>query len=80
MDIGKIFLKFALIALSVTMVINPANAAGCDTSCSVGNRNVHFPDGVSADGSPPVAEKAVYPAAPVICQTTMEMLLWWFRK
>ena len=54
MDTGKIFMGIALIAFSVTMMINPASAVGCDCSCPVGSGN-HFTDdcriaaGVSPD-------------------------------
>jgi hypothetical protein len=51
MDTGKIFLGFALIAFSVALMVNPASAAGCDNSCSVGCGNISTPHCVSADGS-----------------------------
>ncbi|MFA6226438.1 MAG: hypothetical protein WC620_09790 [Methanoregula sp.] len=44
MDTGKIFLGIALIACSVAMVINPASAAMGDSSCLVGNGNLHIAD------------------------------------
>lgn len=80
MDTGKIFLGIALIAFSVAMVINPANAAVGDTSCSVGNGNGHFPDGIIADGSPQDTAQPGYPAAPVTCQLSTGMLPLMSRK
>ena len=74
MDSGKIFLGIALIAFSIAMVINPAHAAGCDTSCSVGNGTVHIPEGTGADGSPQVTDQTVYAAALVTCQSLPGML------
>ena len=51
MDTGKIFIGFAFIVFSVTLMINPVSAAGCDISCSVECGNLHTIDCVSAAGS-----------------------------
>ena len=64
MDTGKIFLGFALIAVSVAMVINPASAAGCDHSCPVGNGNLNTADCGSAAGSSQDPEYTAHSAMP----------------
>jgi hypothetical protein len=65
MDTGKIFLGIALIAFSVAMVVNPANAAGCDSSCPVGSGNYYTDDCWSKD---PVQapEYTAHSAAPAV--------------
>jgi len=64
MDTGKIFLGIALIAVSVAMVINPASAAGCDSSCPVGSGNLHTANCGSAAGSLQDPEYTAHSAIP----------------
>ncbi len=74
MDTGKIFLGFALIAFSVAMVINPANAAGCDNSGSVGSGIIFTTHCVSAGGpvlDPEYTADSAMPAGPAIIPGTM---------
>lgn len=72
MDTGKIFLGIALIAFSVAMVVNPASAAGCDSSCSVGRGNLHTADGISAAGS---LQDASIPHT-LLCQPSPGSSIW----
>lgn len=51
MDTGKIFIGFAFIVFSVTLMINPANAAVSDISCSIDCGNHQTTDCVSDAGS-----------------------------
>jgi len=64
MDTGKIFLGIALIAVSFAMVINPASAAMCDSSCPVGSGNLHTADYGSAAGSLQGPEYSAHSALP----------------
>ncbi|PKL58332.1 MAG: hypothetical protein CVV34_02825, partial [Methanomicrobiales archaeon HGW-Methanomicrobiales-5] len=65
MDTGKIFLGIALIAFSVTMVINPASAAVGDYSCPVGGGN-HFDDGCqNATGVSPDPDDTISSDSPL---------------
>ena len=66
MDTGKIFLGIALIACSVAMGVNPASAAGCDSSCTVGSGDLYTAECVNAAGSQQDGEYTKYSAMPVI--------------
>ncbi|MDO8872331.1 MAG: hypothetical protein Q7V05_06325 [Methanoregula sp.] len=69
MDTGKIFLGIALIAFSVAMAINPASAAGCDSSCSVGSGNFHTADCGSAAGSSQDSDSTAHSDNPAFYET-----------
>jgi hypothetical protein len=66
MDTGKIFLGIAFIACSVAMGVNPASAAGCDSSCTVGSGNLYTAECANAAGSQQDCEYTVYSAMPAM--------------
>lgn len=74
MDTGKIFLGIAFIACSVAMGVNPASAAGCDSSCTVGSGNIYTAECGNAAGSQQDCEYTTYSAMPVIYCTSPEDL------
>lgn len=66
MDTGKIFLGIALIAFSVAMVINPAHAAGSDSSCLVGNGYLHTANCQETAGYLQESDSVSYSSLPAV--------------
>jgi hypothetical protein len=74
MDTGKIFLGIALIACSVAMGVNPASAAGCDGSCTVGSGNLFTAECGNGAGLQHDGEYTAYSAIPVVYCISQENL------
>jgi hypothetical protein len=67
MDTGKIFLGIALLAFSAAMVINPASAAGCDSSCTVGSGDYYTPECGCGNGTLQDMDDTLSSTLPAIC-------------
>lgn len=71
MDLGKIMIGIALVMLSAGMLVTPAAAAGCDSSCTVGCGNVFSSaDAMVTPYSPLVRDTPAGCLAPVCGHTS----------